>query len=143
MTELPKYPVKPIFLGDVDGRWSHNGNHRDMTLLTEFTFIDPRGGRWVAPEGSVIDGASIPRFFWRLLGSPYTGKHRRASVIHDVACKEAVRPWPDIHRAFREACILAGMWKPKAWVLWFAISLCGPGSTIGGVLAVAKKLWGR
>ena len=32
-----------------------------MTLLNELRYTDPKGVVWVAPAGSVIDGASIPR----------------------------------------------------------------------------------
>ena len=38
---------------------------------------------YVAPKGTRTDGASIPRFFWRFIGPPMTGKYRRAAVIHD------------------------------------------------------------
>lgn len=35
------------------------------------------------PKTFVTDFGSIPRFLWFVLGSPATGKHRRATVIHD------------------------------------------------------------
>ena len=44
---------------------------------------------WRAPADSVVDGASIPRALWTVVGSPYTGDYRRASIVHDVACDEA------------------------------------------------------
>lgn len=37
-----------------------------------------------APKGTFTDGASIPRFFWRVIGGPMTGKYRMAAVIHDA-----------------------------------------------------------
>jgi len=37
-----------------------------------------------APFDMETDGASIPRFFWRLIGPPLTGKYRQAAVIHDA-----------------------------------------------------------
>lgn len=60
-----------------------------MQLLQLFTFTDPAGKLWDAPEKWNIDGASIPRALWTLVGSPYTGDYRRASVVHDVACDRA------------------------------------------------------
>jgi hypothetical protein len=39
-----------------------------------------------ATIGFVTDGASIPRPFWSLIGSPLTGKYRKAAVIHDWLC---------------------------------------------------------
>lgn len=39
-----------------------------------------------APTGMPTDGASIPRFFYRLTGGPFSGRYVRAAVIHDAAC---------------------------------------------------------
>jgi len=36
------------------------------------------------PAGTRTDGASIPRFFWRLIGPPMTGPYRKAAVVHDA-----------------------------------------------------------
>jgi len=38
-----------------------------------------------AKAGTVTDGASIPRFFWRLVGAPIMGPHFPAAVMHDAA----------------------------------------------------------
>jgi len=62
---------------------------RAMELLDDFWFVEPDGQQWDAPKGSVVDGASIPRALWSLVGPPYTGDYRRASVVHDVACVAA------------------------------------------------------
>ena len=51
-----------------------------MILLEDVSFTS-KGKIWTAPAGSVIDGASIPRFFWRVIGSPFIGYYRRASVV--------------------------------------------------------------
>ena len=37
----------------------------------------------VVPVGFKTDGASIPRGFWWLIGSPFTGKYLRAALVHD------------------------------------------------------------
>ena len=58
-----------------------------------------------AQAGMLTDGASIPRFFWRFIGSPLMGKYRRAVIIHDagygrsllvqqVGHPEPVHPYP-------------------------------------------------
>jgi len=41
------------------------------------------------PVGFRWNGASIPRFWWRVFGSPFVGIHRLPSVIHDWAWVEA------------------------------------------------------
>jgi Protein of unknown function (DUF1353) len=65
------------------------GPDRDMVMDRDFWFIDRYGKRWEAPKGEKIDGASIPRALWTLVGSPYTGHYRRASIVHDIACRQA------------------------------------------------------
>ncbi len=37
----------------------------------------------IVPAGFISDGASIPRIFWTIIGSPWSGKYGRAAVIHD------------------------------------------------------------
>jgi len=39
------------------------------------------------PAGMTFDGASIPRFFWRVVGPPMRARYRPAAVAHDAAYK--------------------------------------------------------
>jgi len=79
------------FSGEPEAVWlTEDGTEdRGMRLLEAFSFEDPDSKKWPAPAGSVVDGASIPRALWTIVGSPYTGDYRRASVVHDVACVDA------------------------------------------------------
>src|ERR687892_2905966 len=86
------------FIGQVVARWDDSG--REMVLTEPFGYIDPEGNRWDAPAGSVIDGASIPQVAWSVIGGPFEGKYRNASVIHDVACDQRQRPWDKVHLTF-------------------------------------------
>ena len=36
------------------------------------------------PYGFISDGASIPKFVWSIVGSPWTGRYVQAAVVHDV-----------------------------------------------------------
>lgn len=89
-----------MFSGPVIAEWLDDG--RDMRLVQELKFTDTTSRVWVAPAGSRINGASIPRIFWPIVGSPYVGKYRRASVIHDVECALKFSDWEDVHRVFNE-----------------------------------------
>src|SRR4029078_3452819 len=64
--------------GHYDGepvtKWNPDG--ATMTLLTELRCTDPHGGVWIAPIGSVVDGASLPRYLWSIMGGPFEGKYR-------------------------------------------------------------------
>lgn len=37
----------------------------------------------IVKGGFLTDGASMPRFLWRLFGSPFTGKYTASAIIHD------------------------------------------------------------
>lgn len=39
------------------------------------------------PKGYCFDGASVPRFFWRIIGSNTDNSFLIASMIHDVLCE--------------------------------------------------------
>ena len=99
---------------------------RDMRLVEAFTFIDGTGKRWSVPAGVVINGASIPRAFWTLVGSPYTGNYRRASVVHDHYCVTKSEPWRDVHRMFFNAMVAGGVTETEAKVLYAAVYAGGP-----------------
>lgn len=116
-----------FFRGNVQTEWlDPSGDHRRMKLLSDFAYVDPRGFEWHAPAGWIIDGASIPQVFWTLVGSPFDGAYRRASVIHDVACDRKSRPWKDVHRAFYFAMRAEGLDPVKAKLMYGAVYVGGP-----------------
>jgi hypothetical protein len=112
------------FIGDVVARWGDDG--RTMTLERPFGYEDPRGLVWPALAGAVIDGASIPRAFWSLIGGPFEGRFRNASVVHDVACTTRDRDWQGVHRMFYEACRCGGVAAVQAKTMYFAVHHFGP-----------------
>lgn len=116
------------FEGEVRVEWlRHGGEDRMMKLLEEFVFVDDRGVRWVAPAGSIIDGASIPEMLWSATnGTPYVGDYRRATVLHDVACVERTRPSADVHRMFYDAMVTDGVGIARAIKMYTAVRLFGP-----------------
>ena len=112
------------FEGRVVARWESDG--RSMTLVEPFAYVDPRRSRWSAPVGAVVNGASIPRVFWSLIGGPFSGEFRDASVVHDVACETRDRPWRAVHRMFYEACRCGGVGAAKAKTMYYAVFHYGP-----------------
>ena len=117
--------AKNKFIGDVKTSWEET-NGRDMKLLQSVVYIDAHHRVWKAPKDSIIDGASIPRFFWRIIGSPFVGRYRRASVVHDVYCKTRSRPYKMVHKMFYEAMLCDGVPKMKAYVMYLAVRFGGP-----------------
>jgi hypothetical protein len=49
--------------------------------------IEQENYEFQIPEGYVWDGATIPRIFWRLIGSKTDNRFLIPSLIHDVRCE--------------------------------------------------------
>src|SRR5438309_4468943 len=107
------------YSGYVEARWENDG--RTMTLLSELRYTDPQGIVWTAPAGSVVDGASIPRSLWSIMGGPFEGKYRNASVLHDVAYGQHNRPWQDCDRMFYNAMRCSGVSAVEAKTMFYAL----------------------
>jgi hypothetical protein len=116
--------VKPTstwgyFSGPIETRWEADG--RTMTLLNELRYTDPKGVVWIAPAGSAVDGASIPRALWSVFGGPFEGKFRNASVLHDVAYDQKSRPWQQVDRMFYDAMRCSGVGSVQAKTMYYAL----------------------
>jgi hypothetical protein len=112
------------FEGEVVAVWLEDG--RLMQLTKDFAYLDPRGKRWLAPADAVIDGASIPQPFWSIIGGPFEGRFRNASVVHDAACDAMQEPWEAVHRMFYEACRCGGVGETQAKLMYWAVYRFGP-----------------
>ncbi len=116
----PRY--EGSLLLDMDA--SADGRH--AKLLQPYAFIDGKGVRWDVPKNAVVDGASIPQMFWSLVGGPFEGKYRNASVIHDWFCDRRTRRWQDVDRMFYEAMITSGVSAAQAKIMYLAVVWGGP-----------------
>ncbi len=114
----------PKFDGELDLKWLDDG--RRMQLLAPFAFTDGAGLAWPVPAHAVIDGASIPRLLWGVVGGPYEGKYRNASVVHDWYCAVRTREWPAVHRMFYEAMLASGVDAGRAKIMYLAVRYAGP-----------------
>ena len=123
---VPTAQAKQVarYVGAVQAQWLPDG--RTMRLLAPFTYIDAEGTEWNAPAGSVIDGASIPKVAWSIIGGPFEGKYRDASVVHDVACEQRARPWEAVHLMFYAAMLTSGVDEVQAKQMYGAVYWFGP-----------------
>lgn len=113
-----------FFVGEPESRMLNDGE--TLQLTKDFVYIDPYSKPWVAKSGSVTNGASIPRLFWTIVGSPLTGKYRYSAIIHDAACEEMQESWEDVHLAFYWGCRSQGIPEPQANMLYAAVYHFGP-----------------
>ncbi len=106
-------------------------------LLDEnLTFVDGAGTEWVAPKGTVTDGASVPRLALWMTDGRFAKGFLKAAVIHDAYCQsdnEARSPkqyrtktWQTVHRMFYDAMLAGGTTKIEASLMFAAVWLGGP-----------------
>jgi len=118
--------LKPgTFSGPVRVEWCED-DPRKMMLLEDIWYCDKSGKLWYAAKGRKIDGASIPKFFWRVIGSPFIGKYRRPSVIHDVYCDDKNEPAQAVHDVFKEMMEADGVSPEKMETMFQAVDKFGP-----------------
>jgi len=110
----------------------------DMKELQDelLTFRDSHGVEWVAPKGTLTDGASVPRLVLPLTDDRFSREFLKAAVVHDAYCQEEnktrtpkqfhARPWKQVHRMFYEAMIADGTSEVKAKIMLAAVWLAGP-----------------
>ena len=66
-----------------------------------------------AKSGLKTDGASIPRAFWGVIGSPLTGKYVKSAILHDALYASEALPRKQCDELFREMLKAEGvsMWR--------------------------------
>lgn len=76
-------------------------------------------------KGYNWNGANIPKFLWRIVGSQYNPEFLPASMVHDWLCenktfiiKDGVKISSDI---FKDILILYKVNKIKAWIMASAV----------------------
>jgi hypothetical protein len=108
-----------------------------MELVDEsLTFRDSSGVEWVAPNGTLTDGASVPRLALPITDGRWDAAFSKAAVVHDAYCQKdnetrcpdqyRKKPWKAVHRMFYEACIAGGTSQLKAKSMFAAVWLFGP-----------------
>jgi hypothetical protein len=116
------------FTGTPITEWIPNGKkpNRMMVLQADFSFKDANAKVWTARKHLQVDGASIPRPLWTVVGSPYTGPYRMASIVHDQMCVDHPLDGPERKAAdlmFREACIEGGCTPDEAMRLYLGVRI--------------------
>lgn len=127
------FTVYAGFEGEVIVKWCHEECHgedqdgyRKMELMESFSYTGPNKKKWIVPRGAIVDGASIPRVLWSIVGSPYTGNYRDASVIHDYYCDTKTESWEDTHRMFYDAMLDSKVSIARAKLMYGAVYAAGP-----------------
>lgn len=115
---------KPEYLGELV--LSPDSNGRSMTLQSPYAFRDKNCVTWSVRKGAVVDGASIPRWAWSIIGGPWEGPYRNASVVHDWYCSVRTQPWKAVHKMFHHGMMASGVSSAKAKIMYLAVYYGGP-----------------
>lgn len=99
---------------------------RNVKLVEDFDYVDAASKRWDVPVGAEVDGASIPQPRWTLVGGPFEGKYRNASIVHDWYCDIRTRPWEEVHRMFFEAMLASKVAITRVRLMYGGVRLGGP-----------------
>ena len=100
-------------------------DHRQMVVVYDYGWTDATGNVWWCKRGDVIDGASIPRFLWSMLGGPYSGLHRVATALHDSAYIAKVGTRKQADQMMLEKMLADGVGVVKARLMYRAVRWFG------------------
>jgi Protein of unknown function (DUF1353) len=98
----------------------------NIKLLIDYKYTDPSKKVWLAPKGTISDGATIPQPFWSVTGGPLDGPYRDAAILHDVACCERTSTWQDVALMFYNAMRCSGVSEVQAKYMYYAVYHFGP-----------------
>ncbi len=79
-----RYPHPNSDSGDVCAKPFLSENELEVVLMD---FIEMESFSFVIPKGYCWDGATIPRFFWRFVGSKTDNRFLIPSLVHDFCCE--------------------------------------------------------
>ena len=115
------------FIGRVVVEWlTEEAADRTMRLVEDFAYRDPAGKVWRVPAGAEINGASIPAALYSIIGPPFVGDYRRASVLHDYYCRQRTESWKAVHKMFYDAARTGKVALLPAKAMYAAVLGWGP-----------------
>ena len=77
------------------------------------------------PKYFITDGASIPRFLWRVCGTPMDVPRLYAAIVHDYLYAEKLVSRKEADQIYRDFQIELGVSKWKAYTEYYALRLFG------------------
>ena len=113
------FPIGPavLFREDDPGR---------IYLLTDYEVPLPDNSvALTARRGFRFDGASIPRFFWRLFGHPYQMPLLPCALAHDALYATQLLPRADCDNAFLYLMRHSEIGLLKRYAVWLGVRLFG------------------
>lgn len=103
-----------------------NENGDFITLWSPET-VTFNGKTLTVPAGFSYDGASVPRFFWRVIFPPVHPKTRRAALFHDYINRTQPQGWTrkGADQLFYALLVEDGTCKIRAKFAYWGVRLFG------------------
>lgn len=76
-------------------------------------------------SGFLTDGASIPKIFWSIIGSPFTGEYTEAAVVHDALYASESLTRIECDKMFYELMKKHGVSYWKRTLMYIAVRIGG------------------
>lgn len=95
----------------------------NVVLAEPLTYTALNGERITVPAGADSDGASTPRFLWRVF--PPFGNYWRAALLHDYLYRHTDRPKAECDRLFLEAMRACSVPRMKAETIYLGVKWFG------------------
>lgn len=102
--------------------------HKSDEMGNVFTLLEPLTyGALTVPAGFQSDGASVPRFFWRVVFPPGDQKALRAAFLHDWIYRTHPQGWSkaDADKLFRQVLVEDGVSRSSAELAYWGVRLFG------------------
>jgi len=125
------------FEGRVVVEWLDDPFVPTMRLVEPFEFHQSNGKVWNVPVGHIVKGRGMPPLFRDLVGQPFNGGFRKASIVYDHATQAMKEPWDEAQRMFLEASLAEGVTQSEAKAMYMLLRAQGsrwevPGSRCYG-----------
>ncbi len=108
------------------GHGPYDPGHTEFELVESYTYVADNGTDYTVPIGSIVNGASIPKQVWSVVGGPWSGKYRNASVFHDYMTENQLLDSDTVHELFYEAMRSSGVGRVQALTMYYAVAAFGP-----------------
>jgi len=97
---------------------------KNRVVLEDYSYQNDKY-KITALPGFNTNGASIPKFFWSALSSPYYGALVYAATLHDALYTKEALPRKECDKLLREMALKKGYNPTKANLVYVAVRLFG------------------
>ena len=94
-------------------------------ILLEDLVYDGSKFKITVKKGFDFDAISIPKVFWTLVDSPFTGRAVRGAAVHDALYASQILPKSECDKIFLEAMTEDGVSYAKRNAMYMAVKFGG------------------